>query len=201
MRWSDVVDFLFPAACVECDAVGEGLCARCFPAAAPLQFDLGGLHCSALGPYCGPLRHAVLALKSGRRDVAEALGIRLSPYVVRARDVAAVVPVPTTVRRRRQRGFDQAELLARIAARDSGLPVVAALAQTAGDAQHGRSRKERLAAVGRFAYGAASLASGMRVLLLDDVVTTGSSLRDCQAALGAAGIRVPAAIVVARADR
>ena len=197
MRLGALIDVLFPPACANCDAIGSGLCERCFPHAEALQFTIGALHCIALGAYEGALRRAILALKSGRRDVAEALGVRLRPYVALADAVDALIPVPTTTLRRRQRGFDQGELLARVIARPSAVPVAAALVQIAGDAQRGRSRSERLAAVGRFSVVAASLGNARRVILVDDVATTGASLTDCAAALRAAGVTVTRAIVAA----
>jgi predicted amidophosphoribosyltransferase len=181
------------------------LCVACRPAPAAVQrFHVGTLRCLALGPYEGPLRRAVLAMKSGRRDVAETLGDLLATLPA-TRAVGpewradALVPVPTTRRRRAERGFDQAALLARRAAEPLGLAVAGALRHAAGGAQHGRSRTERLAARGRFAFEAASLSPGARVLLVDDVSTTGATLRDCAATLAQRGIVVEGAIVVARA--
>jgi len=198
MRWADVLDVLFPSACVECDVVGTPLCAACFPRAPEIAFAVDDLACVALGEYDGALRRAVLALKSGRRDVAEALGAMLGPLARDAR-ADAIVPVPTTLSRRRSRGFDQGELLAHLAARTYGGQVAAILRQTAGDAQRGRSRDARIAAVGRFALTSASVAPASRVVLVDDVATTGATLRDCARTLRAAGLQVSGALVVARA--
>jgi ComF family protein len=205
MRWSSVLDVLFPPACVECGAAGAAFCSACRPASEDAQrFTAGGLRCVALGAYNGALRHAVLAMKSGRRDVAEALGsllgTLLAPPAGEARSRPGVlVPVPTTRRRRSERGFDQATLLARGAALPHGLSVVAALRHVKGGAQHGRSRADRLAATGRFSFESASLLAGARVLLVDDVTTTGATLRDCAATLTQGRATVVGAIVVARA--
>jgi ComF family protein len=193
-----VVDLLFPSACVECDAVGSDLCAACFSPMLPVRFALGDLRCVALAEYDGVLRRAILALKSGRRDVGDALGTLLGACVEPAR-VDALVPVPTTAARRRQRGFDQGELLARGAGRRAEVPVATLLRQSAGDGQRGRSRTQRLAAVGRFVCAAASVSEGARVLLVDDVATTGATLHDCAQALRRAGLWVSGAVVVARA--
>lgn len=204
MRWSSVLDVLFPPACVECGAAGSALCLSCRPAFEAIQrFTVGGLRCTALGTYDGPLRRAVLAMKAGRRDVAETLGLLLGtllePVHGDARNRAdALVPVPTTRRRRAERGFDQATLLAGGAALPHDLTVVSALRHVLGGAQHGRSRAERLAATGRFAFESASLSAGTRVLLVDDVTTTGATLRDCETTLARGGAVVAGAIVVAR---
>jgi predicted amidophosphoribosyltransferase len=139
------------------------------------------------------LRSAILALKDGRRDVAEALG-RLAAGLILPGSI--LVPIPTTAKRRRVRGLDGVALVARDAATLAYATVLAALEQRSGDAQRGRSRAARLAAHGRFACHEAGVA-GKRVVLFDDVCTTGSTLRDCAAAVRAAGGLVEDAVVVA----
>ncbi len=190
--WRAAIDLLFPAQCAACRAFGSGFCDACAVDAPPLRTFAGGLRVCGYGGYEGALRAAILALKDGRRDVAEALGDRLARCVARG---ALLVPVPTTRRRVRARGMDGVELMARRAAAAAGASVIAPLVQRAG-AQQGRSRRARLAARGRFAC-AGELSHGARVTLIDDVCTTGATLADCARAIAAAGGCVEGAVVAA----
>jgi predicted amidophosphoribosyltransferase len=194
MTWRSILDLVFPAQCAGCNAIGSGLCGACAPSAAPIDIRLHLVRVRALGIYEETLRDAVLALKDGRCDVAEALGALLAPSVPCG---VTLVPVPTTAARRRARGVDGVALMARIAARAAGAATIEALRQRAGDAQRGRSRTERLRAKERFVCEAAI--AGRRVLLIDDVCTTGATLEDCAGAVRAAGGDVEGALVVAAA--
>ncbi len=190
-------ELLFPAQCAACGAQGGGLCARCVPLdAPPLHRATETLRVHALGSYEGALRAAILALKDGRRDVAEALGERLARLVPAG---ALLVPVPTSAARRRVRGVDGVRLVATQAAQRAGARVVAALEHRASDAQRGRSGEQRRAARGRFRCDA-TMVGGLDVMLLDDVCTTGTTLDDCAAALRAGGARVTQALAAAVAN-
>jgi predicted amidophosphoribosyltransferase len=191
-----LVDLCFPPQCAACGEPGTGLCERCVPRTEPIARALPSLTVTALGAYRGALRAAVLALKDGRRDVADALGERLAALV---RPGALLVPVPTTTARRRSRGIDGVELIARRAARDAGARLCRALERAAGNAQQGRSGAERRSARGRFVCES-GLVAGRDVVLVDDVCTTGTTLEDCAEAVRTAGGRMKQAIVAASAD-
>jgi predicted amidophosphoribosyltransferase len=193
MKLQQIADFLFPPQCGGCEEPGSGICERCLPRGEPLHRVLGTMKVCALASYDGAVRRAILALKSGRRDVARAFAERLRAIVP---DGAVLVPVPTTAARRRERGFDGCELMARAIAAESGCAVRTGLAQTRGDRQRGRSREERLAACGRFRWHGEAL-HGRMFVLLDDVVTTGATLEDCARAVRDAGGAVHRAIAVA----
>lgn len=195
MQLQPLLDFLFPPQCGGCDAPGTGACERCLPYGAASLARLRTLEVAALAPYEGNLRRAVLALKKGRRDVARAFAQRLCE-LVSSEDV--LIPVPTTAARRRERGFDGCGVIAQAIAEHIPVTVYAHLVQIAGDKQRGRGRDARLSARGRFAWRGAAL-DGLRVMLLDDVVTTGATLEDCADVLRRTGAIVEKAIVVARA--
>jgi len=107
-----------------------------------------------------------------------------------------LVPVPTTRARKAVRGFDGAELIADVCASAASARVHRLLRQVAGDAQRGRNRQARLSAHGRFTCRVADL-QRREFVLIDDVVTTGSTLKDCAAALSRSNGVVHQAIVVA----
>ncbi|PZR58984.1 MAG: hypothetical protein DLM50_02250 [Candidatus Meridianibacter frigidus] len=103
------LDFIFPVQCGRCDQLGNGFCASCYAQCELQQISAGGIAVRGLGLYAGTLRRAILNMKDGRRDVAEALACCFSRLV---EDGDVLVPVPTTFVRRLQRGFDGAEVLA-----------------------------------------------------------------------------------------
>jgi len=145
-------------------------CVPCDGAWVAVTVD-AGMPVRALGIYENALRRVVLALKDGRRDVAESLGIRLA-YILEAG--CTLVPVPTTAARLRVRGIDGVAEIAAVAATRCRGSVHRVLTQRAGDAQRGRSRSERLAARGRFACRSTL---DRAVVLVDDVLFTGRTIR------------------------
>jgi ComF family protein len=113
-----------------------------------------------------------------------------------------LVPVPVHAQRRRERGFDQAEDLARACGRALGLPVVAALERRERTAaQHALGRQQRALNVGGafgLCEGAAGSVAGRWIVLIDDITTTGATLSGCAAALYATGALAVSALTVAR---
>jgi ComF family protein len=114
-----------------------------------------------------------------------------------------IVPVPLSGWRRRTRGYNQSEALARALARELGLPLAPrALSRRKHAPPQARSataEERRRNVEGAFAARAEPVA-GRRVLLLDDVTTTGATLRACAAALKEAGARSVYAVAFARED-
>lgn len=111
-----------------------------------------------------------------------------------------VVPVPLHRKRLRTRGYNQSELIGRVVARRLGIDMSPGMLRRLVDTPpqaRARSRTERAAGV-RDAFRAGEGASGRRILLVDDVTTTGSTLRECARSLLKAGATRVDAIVVAR---
>jgi ComF family protein len=132
------------------------------------------------------------------------LGDLLAAAFPRDERFDAIVPVPLHWTRRWRRGFNQSSLLAANLARRTGLPVVAALSRTrATAAQAGLSHNARRRNVGGSfqCRRASQTLRGKRVLLIDDVMTTGATGSACAQMLKRAGASRVALLTVARVDR
>jgi ComF family protein len=137
------------------------------------------------------------------RPLAAPLGALIGSAIPRDQAFEVIVPVPLYWRRRLERGFNQSELLARAVAKRYGLrPVNALRRKRATAAQAGLSNsKRRLNVAGAFVVPRPETVAGRRVLLIDDVLTTGATLSACGAALKRAGARYVAVLTLARVDR
>jgi ComF family protein len=154
--------------------------------------------------YSGPARACLHALKyDGELRLVDVLAEQMAARWARAGIGGdLLVPVPVHAARLRQRGFDQAELLARSAGRMLKLPVAKALDRAAKTAaQHALSRRARAANVGgAFAVvpDRGRTVAGRWVVLVDDVVTTGATFSGCAQALYAAGASAVSGLALAR---
>jgi ComF family protein len=218
-----LLDLALPARCPGCGREGPPICARCVPALdARLERPAGvpiGLPSDVPAPllqleWCAPfgglVRRALHELKySGETRLAIPLGEAIARRWARVGAGGDVlVPVPVHAERARRRGYDQAELIARVGARTLGLPCAPILERTrATTAQFDLDRATRATNVrGAFrlkpwpgrAPGDAHPLAGRWIVLVDDVVTTGATLSACAMPLLAAGALGVSAITVAR---
>ena len=188
---------LLPVTCPVCGERGAAPCAGCAAAlrrAPPLPSPPGVDSCVALLDYEGVGRELVARLKyRNARAVVPALGRALAA-LADPRAVDSVTWAPTTGARRRARGFDQAELLARAVARALRLPCRGLLRRSPGPAQTGLALDDRRAGPSFLARGPAAT----RVLLVDDVVTTGATVAGAARALRSAGATTVHVLAAAR---
>ena len=212
-----LLDLLLPPTCPGCGAEGVLLCGDCrrhlaarldappgLPFGLPADLPDRLIQLEWCAPFSGPTRATLHELKySANRRLVAPLGDLLAARWRRAGYGGDVlVPVPVHAARLRQRGYDQAVLLAKAAGAKLGLPVVPALQRgRATTAQHALGRTARGANVSTaFSVDpeAVPRIGGRWIVLVDDVVTTGSTLAACAAALIAAGAAVVSGLAVAR---
>jgi ComF family protein len=176
----------------------EGRCALC--RAGLRGFDAA--YC--FGSYEGTLRELIHLYKYGRIEtLCKPLAEFLAGALPLDEHFDAVTPVPLHWRKQWQRGFNQSDLLARAVARRRGIPVVRALGRMRfTQTQAGLSNTERRKNVAAaFRCRSAKTLAGKRILLIDDVMTTGSTAAACARALKQAGAARVVLATVARVDR
>jgi len=226
VAWRNALDLVFPRRCVGCGAFGDFLCGDCLdatPRAAPPRCSVcwmpgeddvcgrcrGGTFAfeEARCPFVfsGPAREAVHALKyQGVSAIAEVMGRMMAECLdAWSLRVGALVPLPLTGPRRRARGYNQSELLAREVSRLSGVPLARRLLE-----RRKGARPQALAADedARRANVAEAFAVRQRdplpgpLLLVDDVMTSGATLDACARALRGAGHGPVYALTFGRED-
>jgi predicted amidophosphoribosyltransferase len=205
--------------CRECAAAlpppPEPACVRCAGrrgGPSPFCADCAGRRFScrlirAAAAHRGPAASLVHAFKfRGSKPAAKAAGRSMAAALTLHPELSgfdALAAVPIHPRRERERGYNQAEIIAREIAAATGLPLLDTLERARAAAPSWRlGRVERRAELaGAYAprEGAVALVTGKRVLLIDDVTATGTTLEACAAALRAAGAADAAGYAFARA--
>jgi len=185
--------------CRHCWLTSESpVCRNCLSRPLPLRELRSGF------VYDGPARAAVLALKHrGVKDLARLL-VEMSGKIEPARDIEMIVPIPIPLLRKRRRGGNQAEHLARVVAERTRMRLETRALRRRGwwgprQAQ-AKSRVDRRSIVTNAFAAEESLVKGRGVLLVDDVSTTTSTLSEAARTLLAAGARAVDAWTAARAD-
>ena len=212
-----MLDLLLPPACAGCGRFGDLICPACEdsfrPASTPddrfaapdAGLVIGDALVLAVAAFAhtGQLRRALQRLKyGGSGRIADPLARAAAPALQRLTDLSGripLVPVPVHAARLRQRGYNQAALLARSLASASGLPVLDLLERRRATArQHGLGKAARLHNL----QGAFQVRQGARpppaVILVDDILTTSATLEACAQVLAAAGATSVYGFAIAR---
>lgn len=216
-----IVDVIFPRRCAGCMRRGAWLCQDCDAALPRFQppwcarcgapIGKHPCRCNELPPalcavrsaaaYDGWLREAIQSFKyHGETARAEHLAALLVPLLADLEPFDYLCPVPLHPKRQRRRGYNQSRLLAEGVARIQGYRVEEAAVRIRETHQQARlNANARQANVqGAFAASPAAAVHGARIILVDDVLTTGATLGSCAAALVAAGAASVAAVTLAR---
>ena len=191
---------LFDQRCESCGGPGYPLCVgcrsdiRCSPI--PAIVSLRGVDVEAAAVYDGVMRKLVLALKQRRsRAIAAVLGELLIERLEFDVDALQVVTwAPTSRRHVRERGHDQAKLIAAAVSRHVGIPLQRTLMREGDRSQTGKSRRDRLEGP---TFVAAPFVKERRILIIDDVVTTGATLTAAYECLTSRGASYVACVAVA----
>ena len=189
---------LLPPVCPFCAGLGPAPCVECRAGLEPapvLPPPAGLADCAALLAYRGQGRDLVAGLKYRNARSVVAWLTREMAALAAGSAADVVTWAPTTRARRRQRGFDHGQVLAMGVAQRLGLPCRRLLGRRDGPPQTGRSRAQRLRGP---AFTLARAPGPARVLLVDDVVTTGATLSAAARHLRAAGAEEVRAVVAAR---
>lgn len=197
----EIVDLWLPNGCAGCGIDGASPCRICLDRlvpADPFEPPIGLDSAAALLRYDDSSRRFIASLKfRGIRSVATDFAPPLAALAgdVRLGRIPPVVTwAPTTTSRRRQRGFDQAEAIARAVARVTRSPVRSMLCRSPGSQQTGRDRRSRLEGVGFETIRRVPEV----VLVCDDVLTTGATMTAAADALRRSGAREVHGLVLAR---
>ena len=217
------LDLLFPAECAVCSREGSFLCTDCEPSLPRLTHPFCGKcaepdeapvcsWCRAEAPayekirgpyrYTGAVRDMVHDLKYANiRALAPTLGGLLADYLESHRFEADVLaPVPLHARRERSRGYNQSYLLAREVSRRAQIPMAdqRLLRTTDTPPQVAMSGREERCKNIVGAFECTQEVTGLRVMLIDDVVTTGSTMSACASVLKDAGASSVMGLALAR---
>ncbi len=227
VRFRPLLDLIFPPRCVYCGSLGAYLCDSCREEAQPIGRDIcircgNPMTVRSVCPLCrqdppdplrgirgvcfykGPIAQGIRILKyHGVWELAPILGAYLADYIrEHPIPIDALIPVPLHHERQAARGFNQSELLARAVTQTLGIPTRADILRRVRATQsqiHLNRIQRRQNVAGAFAVGPDVDLRGRRLLLIDDVATTGATLRACAQALQQTGVKAIWALTVARA--
>ncbi len=216
--WSSICDYIFPVFCISCEQEGAILCDTCmntlevsgvFCCPVCHVACVGGNCCSGCGDKTPLVRHvAMLPLTETslihqiihlyKYDFIESLESILQLLIARFLDthhfssVDYIAPVPLHKKRYVERGFNQSERIARILSVQTGIPLLNPLKRVVNTVKQAtldrKGRKTNVSNAFEVQKEYVEIISGKNIVLVDDVYTTGSTLRECASALKSAGV-------------
>jgi competence protein ComFC len=212
---SALMDLLFPPRCIFCREVipsGAQICKKCgeeishINAVKYMNVPEAGkaILCIVPYPYSGQVRQSIIRFKfQGQKQFASFYGEKIGELIQKSKlnlQFDVITSVPISAQRRKLRGYNQSELIARTVAGQIDLPYRDYLIKTTDNKeQHKLSEKERLKNV-RGVYRSLHQEEffGKRILLVDDIVTTGATLSECALVLLRGGAKEVSCAAVAQ---
>ena len=195
-----ILAFFFPERCILCGKLrkvnADGLCSHCetmptervyrFFSIRDRRYEYT-LECRATMRYKEPFRSTLHRFKFGdETHLAKPLAGQMMLGMDVSKTYDYIVPVPISRERQKQRGYNQSALLAKALSEKTGIPYAEKLIKVKDNrVQHRLTAKEREQNV-RGVYSAEDC-TGLRILLIDDIVTTGATARECARVLYRAG--------------
>jgi ComF family protein len=219
----NLINLYAPHACIGCGFEGSLLCDDCerqldpateccYRCQIPRRLGRTCVDCREQSPlvsvncftsYSNQIAKDLLwALKFNRaKAAAQIIALQIADmYQEVTPSDALIVPVPTAAKRVRSRGYDQAVLIARAYAKYSGCTYSSMFLRLGGRQQKGADRLRRHQQLhGSLVLKRPEQVSGTRVILIDDVITTGATMEEAARVLKAAGARAVACLAYARA--
>ena len=214
-----LLSLLAPHECLGCGAQGDLICNDCATKLPTItercyrcrRLSSNNLTCSKCRKqskltcvkvstiYSGLAKDLVWKLKfSGAQAAAKSMANIMSQQIESSRNMI-IVPVPTATSRVRQRGYDQAVLLAKELAKQTGLKYVSCLSRTNQAHQVGAGRSQRIKQLSdAFRATKLELIADAQILIIDDVITTGATLESAALILKKAGAKRVDALVFAQ---
>ena len=205
MKWiSDLIDLIFPRTCVVCGELlspqEKDICINCLSTLPKIEkIHLDEIEKSFWGKVeieratsfmyyhkNSPYNNLIHRLKyKNRPDTGDRLAFLAAKEIAESGffdDIDAIVPLPLSKRKMRQRGYNQCDYIAKGLSRATGIPVIKNVVKRLknNETQTHKSRDERWQNVeGIFALSDATLLEGKHILLIDDILTTGATLASC----------------------
>ncbi len=200
-----IIDFFFPLRCVGCKKRGEALCETCVDKFPPAQDNLPPRY-FALYSFKDPvLKRALWELKyKNRHMIADVLGNRLGEHLFAEFTKGSlfsslknplVIPIPIHSKKKRKRGYNQSELIARGGLKKIAEPIeirtdiLQKIRDTDPQARIKNRQKRLQNIVGSFSVKNTDIVHGRNIVLIDDVTTTGATMNEARRALLDAGAR------------
>ena len=190
--WQSLLDLIFPPRCEVCKSIGpKTLCEKCL---VKIKYLKPTAFFHAVCEYEGVAKKAIKRLKfRKRKNLARSLGALLTNYInhhLWKDSLDMIIPVPLHENRLRDRGFNQAELLALSITQSTNIPTVSGLLFRKKNThpQFDLPKTQRLKNVrGAFEVRGSKLIKNKNILLIDDIYTTGATAAECTRVLKSAG--------------